>query len=234
MIDDMPSLDNYLVTHYSEEQSNVTTVNEAPIVATMVYRYVKRYLDIALSCIMLLALSPLFIIIAFLVKITSQGPAFYAWNVIGRGGRPIRSYKFRTMVNHANTMKADLAQKNEMTGPVFKIKDDPRITRIGRILRKYSIDELPQLWSVLKGDMSLVGPRPAGPHEWEKYQPWQRRKLSVTPGMTCLWQVRGRNRISDFDEWVRLDLEYIDHWSLWLDFKILVLTVVAVVHGTGV
>jgi len=137
------------------------------------------------------------------------------------------------MAANADETKPQLATLNEMRGPVFKMGNDPRITRLGRFLRKYSIDELPQLWSVLKGDMSLVGPRPAGPHEWEKYEPWQRRKLSVTPGITCLWQVSGRNKINDFNEWVKLDLEYIDNWSLWLDLKILLRTVVVVLRGTG-
>jgi lipopolysaccharide/colanic/teichoic acid biosynthesis glycosyltransferase len=120
-----------------------------------------------------------------------------------------------------------------MTGPVFKIKDDPRVTPLGRILRKFSINELPQLWSVFKGDMSLVGPRPAFRHELERYKFWHKRKLSVRPGITCLWQIRGRNKISDFDDWVRMDLEYIDNWSLWLDFRILVRTIWVVIAGTG-
>ena len=131
-------------------------------------------------------------------------------------------------------MLLSLSIKNEMIGPVFKIARDPRITKIGTILRKYSLDELPQLLSVLKGDMSLVGPRPAGPNEWGQYKDWQKRKLSVIPGITCLWQVRGRNKIKDFDEWVKLDLEYVDNWSLWLDIKILIKTLPAVFKGTGI
>jgi len=126
-----------------------------------------------------------------------------------------------------------LLGRNEMMGPVFKIKNDPRMTRLGRFLRKYSLNELPQLWSVLKGDMSLVGPRPAFRHELDRYEMWHKRKLCVRPGITCLWQIRGRNEISNFDDWVRLDLEYIDKWSLWLDFRILARTVWAVVAGTG-
>jgi lipopolysaccharide/colanic/teichoic acid biosynthesis glycosyltransferase len=120
-----------------------------------------------------------------------------------------------------------------MTGPVFKMKYDPRITKVGKFLRKYSLDELPQLWSVLKGEMSLVGPRPAGPKEWSQYEEWQKRKLSVTPGMTCLWQINGRNEVHEFDEWIKIDLEYIDNWNLLLDFKILLKTIPTVLKGTG-
>ena len=208
-------------------------VIEAPVVNTWSYRVVKRGFDIFTSFVGLVFFSPFLFLVGILVKLTSPGQVFYAWDVIGRGGRPFRGYKFRTMVSDADVLKMQLLHRNEMNGPVFKITDDPRITPLGRILRKYSIDELPQLWSVLRGDMSLVGPRPAGPHEWEQYEPWQRRKLSVTPGITCLWQVSGRNKIKDFDEWVKLDLEYIDHWSLWLDLKILLRTVVVVLRGTG-
>jgi exopolysaccharide biosynthesis polyprenyl glycosylphosphotransferase len=195
--------------------------------------YVKRILDIVLSGLMLVVLSPFLLIIAILVKASSKGPIFYEWNVIGLNKKPFKSWKFRTMVPNADAMKTDLLERNEMNGPVFKIKNDPRVTKIGRILRKFSLDELPQLWSVLKGDMSLVGPRPAGPHELARYDSWHRRKLSVKPGLTCLWQVKGRNKIDDFDEWVRLDLEYIENWSLWLDFKILLKTIPVVLRGTG-
>jgi lipopolysaccharide/colanic/teichoic acid biosynthesis glycosyltransferase len=209
------------------------TVREDPLVSCFRYQVVKRGLDILGSGIGLIILFPLFLLVGILVKLTSSGPVFYAWDVVGRCGRPFRGYKFRTMIANADELKAQLDTKNEMNGPVFKIKKDPRVTPFGRILRTFSIDELPQLWSVLKGNMSLVGPRPAGALEWENYEPWQRRKLSITPGMTCLWQVNGRNMISDFDEWVKLDLEYIDNWSLWLDFKILYRTVLVVLMGTG-
>jgi lipopolysaccharide/colanic/teichoic acid biosynthesis glycosyltransferase len=137
------------------------------------------------------------------------------------------------MAVDADERKSELMAQNQMQGPVFKIRDDPRVTPLGRYLRMFSINELPQLWSVLKGDMSLVGPRPAFPHELERYELWHKRKLTVQPGITCLWQVRGRNRISRFDDWVRMDLEYIDNWSLWLDFKILVRTAVTVIRGSG-
>ena len=208
-------------------------VELAPIVNYFRYFFLKRCIDIVISIIGLVMLSPLLLFVGVLVKFTSQGPILYCWGVIGRGGKPFRGYKFRTMVQNADEIKGELLHRNEMNGPIFKMNADPRITPLGRILRKYSIDELPQLWSVLKGDMSLVGPRPAGPHEWVEYESWQRRKLSVTPGITCLWQVGGRNEISDFDEWVKLDLEYIDTWSLWLDFKILLKTILVVLRGTG-
>lgn len=195
--------------------------------------YIKRFLDIGISGVMLIVLSPLFLIIALLIKATSKGPLLYQWNVVGLNKKPFKSWKFRTMVLNADQMKTELLDRNEMTGPVFKIMNDPRVTKIGKVMRKFSLDELPQLWSVFKGDMSLVGPRPAGPHELARYDSWHRRKLSVKPGLTCLWQVQGRNRIRNFDEWVRLDLEYIENWSLGLDLKILLKTIPAVLKGTG-
>lgn len=201
--------------------------------ARPVQRAGKRLLDLVGAGAALVLLSPLFAVIAIAVRRSSPGPVIYHWRVVGRGGRPFTGYKFRTMVVDADRRKADLLARNEMTGPMFKMERDPRITPLGRVLRRYSLDELPQFWSVLKGDMSLVGPRPPLQSEWERFEPWQRRKLSVKPGITCLWQVRGRNDIRDFDDWVRLDLEYIDRWSLWLDCKILLQTVPAVLRGTG-
>jgi exopolysaccharide biosynthesis polyprenyl glycosylphosphotransferase len=196
--------------------------------------FVKRLIDVIVSATLLVLLAPLFMLIAAAIKITTPHlPVFYPWHVIGFSGRPFTGFKFTTMVADADEQKQRLIERNEMEGPVFKIKDDPRITPLGRILRKFSLNELPQLWSVLKGDMSLVGPRPAGPHELVRYELWHKRKLCVRPGMTCLWQVSGRNRISNFDDWVRLDLEYIDQWSLWLDMRILARTVWAVVSGSG-
>jgi exopolysaccharide biosynthesis polyprenyl glycosylphosphotransferase len=196
--------------------------------------FFKRVLDIIVSATLLVVLSPLFLVIAVLIKLTDRkSDVFYRWNVVGRNGARFTGYKFTTMCADADDRKKDLMAQNEMTGPVFKIKHDPRITPLGRFLRKYSLNELPQLWSVLKGDMSLVGPRPAGPHELPGYDFWHKRKLSIRPGITCLWQVRGRNRISNFDDWVTMDLEYIDNWSLWLDFKILVRTAWVVLAGTG-
>ena len=194
----------------------------------------KRVLDITVSAILLLLLAPLFLVIAAAIKVTTPHLAvFYPWHVVGLSGRRFTGYKFTTMVADADERKAELQHLNEMQGPVFKIKNDPRITPLGRVLRKFSLNELPQLWSVLKGDMSLVGPRPAGPHELVRYELWHKRKLCIKPGMTCLWQVSGRNRIASFDDWVRLDLEYIEKWSLWLDTRILGRTVWAVVSGSG-
>jgi len=196
--------------------------------------FLKRTMDLVISSLALAFLSPVFLVIAALIKLTTPRlPIFYRWRVVGDKGMPFTGYKFTTMVEDADERRTELLPNNEMQGPVFKIKNDPRVTAVGRFLRKYSLNELPQLWSVLKGDMSLVGPRPAFPHELERYELWHKRKLCVRPGMTCLWQVRGRNRISNFDDWVRMDLEYIDTWSLWLDVKILLKTLWAVAAGTG-
>lgn len=194
---------------------------------------VKRVLDIFVSAFLLLLLSPLLLLIALFIKFNSRGPVLYRWQVVGQGGRFFTGYKFRTMVTNADELKTQLLAQNEMQGPVFKIKNDPRITPVGRVLRKFSLDELPQLWSVCKGDMSLVGPRPPLQSEYAHFTGFQKQKLAMKPGITCLWQIRGRNQIRDFDEWVQLDLEYIQNWSLWLDFKILLLTIPAVLFGTG-
>jgi lipopolysaccharide/colanic/teichoic acid biosynthesis glycosyltransferase len=178
-------------------------------------------------------LAPVLVIIALAVAFTSPGPVLYEWRVLGRRGRPFVGYKFRTMVRDAERLKRKLWTRNEMTGPVFKMRRDPRVTAVGRLLRKYSLDELPQLWSVLKGDMSLVGPRPPSPEEFADFEPWQRGKLAVTPGITCLWQVSGRSEIRDFEEWMRLDRQYIQQWSLGLDVRILLRTIPVVLKGNG-
>jgi exopolysaccharide biosynthesis polyprenyl glycosylphosphotransferase len=196
--------------------------------------FIKRLIDIVVSGALLVVLFPLMAFIAVAIKLTTPRlPVFYPWQVVGYNGRRFTGYKFSTMVEDADRRRAELLPRNQMQGPVFKIRDDPRVTPLGRFLRKYSLNELPQLWSVLKGDMSLVGPRPAFPHELEGYERWHKRKLTVRPGMTCLWQVRGRNQIAQFDDWVRMDLEYIDNWSLWLDVNILVRTGWAVIRGSG-
>jgi lipopolysaccharide/colanic/teichoic acid biosynthesis glycosyltransferase len=168
-----------------------------------------------------------------LILLLNGHPIFYQWNVHGFQGKRFSSYKFRTMSKNADSLKNGLERSNEMSDVVFKIKNDPRITNFGKVLRKYSLDELPQLFSVLKGDMSLIGPRPCFPHELNKFKDWHLRKLSVVPGLSCIWQVSGRNKIDSFDEWVKLDLYYIDNWSLVLDIKIFFKTIVTVVKGSG-
>ncbi len=193
----------------------------------------KRCLDIAGASVGLFLLSPVLAAIAMAIRLDSRGPIFYRWRVVGLRGRRFTGYKFRTMTPDAEERRAGLESRNEMTGPAFKMRDDPRVTRIGRFLRRFSLDELPQLWSVVKGDMSLVGPRPPLYTEWTRFEPWQRGKLAVKPGVTCLWQVSGRSDIKNFSEWVRLDLEYIDRWSLLLDLKILFATFFAVVRSKG-
>ena len=182
---------------------------------------IKRAMDIILSLVMIIALSPLYLVTALLIKLTSPGPVFFIQQRLGLNKRRFGVYKFRTMVPDAEKKQAELEHLNEVQGAAFKIKNDPRITPIGRLLRKTSIDELPQLFNVLKGDMSLVGPRPLPVRDYEGFdQDWHRRRFSVRPGITCLWQISGRSEIP-FDKWMELDMEYIDNWSLWLDLKIL-------------
>ena len=194
---------------------------------------IKRLFDFFSSIIAILILSPVFLITAMIIKVSSKGPIFFRQQRCSLSGRRFTLYKFRTMVVDAELKLEELLAYNEMQGPVFKMENDPRLTKAGKFLRKFSIDELPQLWNVFRGDMSLVGPRPPLPAEVDKYEPWQRRRLSMRPGITCLWQARGRNKINDFDEWMELDLEYIDNWSLWFDFKILLKTVPVVLFGIG-
>jgi exopolysaccharide biosynthesis polyprenyl glycosylphosphotransferase len=194
--------------------------------------FAKRALDVIVSAILLLLLSPAMLIIAMLIKLTSKGPIFYRQLRCGLGGRRFNVYKFRSMVDGAEKMRADLEHLNEADGPVFKIADDPRVTHVGKWLRRLSLDELPQLWNILKGDMSFVGPRPPIPEEVEKYESWQRRRLRMRPGMTCLWALEGRSQLS-FDRWMQLDLSYIDRWSLWLDAKIFFQTIPHVLFGRG-
>ncbi|UCE25517.1 MAG: sugar transferase [Candidatus Zixiibacteriota bacterium] len=215
------------------ERINGTTV--------VVYRAVpENQVVLAAKCILdklgalcgLLAASPAMLLIALAIKLDSKGPVFYRQTRCGLNGKPFKLYKFRTMCRDADTKKTRLTGLNEMSGPVFKVRNDPRVTRFGRFLRRTSLDELPQFINVLKGDMSLVGPRPPLPKEVAQYKPWQHRKLSVMPGVTCTWQVSGRNNI-DFEQWMKLDLEYIDNWSLWQDTKILARTIPAVLKGSG-
>jgi lipopolysaccharide/colanic/teichoic acid biosynthesis glycosyltransferase len=196
-------------------------------------RRVKRAMDVVLAATLLVVLSPVLLAAAIAVRLSGPGPILFPWKVLGHRGRPFVGYKYRTMIHNAEEMKRALLAHNEMTGPVFKMRQDPRVTPIGRWLRKFSIDELPQLWSVLKGDMSLVGPRPCSAEEFAGFEPWQRGKLAVIPGITCLWQVNGRNRICDFEEWAALDLEYIRDWRLRLDLRILARTIPAVLRSDG-
>jgi exopolysaccharide biosynthesis polyprenyl glycosylphosphotransferase len=194
---------------------------------------VKRVMDFTCSLLLLLILAPVFLLVAILIKFMSSGPVFFRQTRVGRNKRQFRIYKFRTMIAGAEQIQEQLMSMNEMTGPVFKIKKDPRVTPLGRVLRKTSIDELPQLINVLKGDMSLVGPRAMSLRDYNLFdQDWQRRRFSVKPGITCLWQIHGRNSIP-FEKWMELDMQYIDKWSLWLDLKILARTLPAVLRGTG-
>jgi exopolysaccharide biosynthesis polyprenyl glycosylphosphotransferase len=200
--------------------------------AKPVQRAIKRAIDIGVSATALTLLSPLLVTVAALIKLTSRGPLLFRQARVGQHGHQFNMLKFRSMVVNAEELKARLLAQNEQQGPVFKMKSDPRITRVGRFIRKYSIDELPQLLNVLRGEMSLVGPRPPIPAEVAKYEAWQRRRLSVRPGLTCVWQVSGRNEIS-FEEWMYLDMQYIDHWSLQGDLQLLVKTVPVVLTGRG-
>jgi exopolysaccharide biosynthesis polyprenyl glycosylphosphotransferase len=197
-------------------------------------RVIKQLMDLAGSFVFLALFWWLFALIALLIKFTSPGPTLFRQKRSGINGQPFTIYKFRTMVTNAEQLQHELAAMNEMSGPVFKVSNDPRVTRIGKFLRKYSLDELPQFFNVLRGEMSLVGPRPLPVDEVKRFNDLaHRRRLSVKPGLTCLWQISGRNNVSDFKDWVRLDLEYIDHWSLWLDITILWRTLPAVFAGTG-
>lgn len=192
----------------------------------------KRTMDIAFSSVILAVTSPALVFVAAVIKLTSPGPVFFKQKRCGRNGREFMLYKFRSMVEGAEAKLEELKAHNEMSGPVFKMTNDPRLTKVGKFLRRTSLDEFPQFWNVLRGDMSIVGPRPPIPSEVEKYEPWQRRRLSMKPGITCIWQVSGRNNIN-FENWMKLDLQYIDRWSLWLDIKIIFMTLRAVLSGTG-
>jgi exopolysaccharide biosynthesis polyprenyl glycosylphosphotransferase len=195
---------------------------------------VKSIIDRTIAVVLLIPGSILFLIAAVGIRLTSPGPIIFRQTRAGRHGKPFTMYKFRSMHSDAEMRRAELEAFNEMSGPVFKVEKDPRITKFGSWLRKTSIDELPQLINVLQGHMSLVGPRPLPIYEVEKFENTaQRRRLSVKPGLTCLWQVSGRNKVTDFSEWVKLDLKYIDNWSIWLDLKILLKTIPVVLLGLG-
>ncbi|MCC7230542.1 MAG: sugar transferase [Fimbriimonadaceae bacterium] len=196
------------------------------------YRVWKRGFDLAVSLLLLAIFLPLFIVLALLVKVTSKGPVFYASTRVGRCGRHFRFLKFRTMYADADRRLQELLAANEKEGPIFKIKNDPRITPVGRFLRKFSLDELPQLIHVARGEMSMVGPRPPVPREVEQYDDFARERLTIKPGMTCYWQIQGRSNLS-FEEWMALDHKYMQEMSFWTDVKILAQTPMAVLRGEG-
>ncbi|WP_294368387.1 sugar transferase [uncultured Clostridium sp.] len=189
-----------------------------------VYEICKRTIDIIGAGLGLILLSPIIAVVACAVKVTSKGPVFFSQKRVGKNGELFEMYKFRSMVVNAEELKENLEEQNEMSGPMFKIKDDPRVTKVGKFIRKTSIDELPQLWNVLKGDMSLVGPRPSLPKEVEQFDNWMFKRLSVRPGLTCYWQVSGRNNI-DFEDWMKLDIKYVEQRNLWIDIKLIFKTV---------
>ena len=189
----------------------------------MIYNLSKKIIDFSLSAVALVILSPLLLIVAILIKLESNGPVIFSQKRVGLNGKEFIMYKFLSMVVNAEELKEKLAKQNEMSGPMFKMKDDPRVTKIGKFIRKTSIDELPQLINILKGDMSLVGPRPSLPKEVAEFEPWMLERLNVKPGLTCYWQVSGRNNI-DFIEWMKLDLKYVKDRSFLLDLKLIIKT----------
>lgn len=197
-----------------------------------VYFFFKRLMDILCSGLAIIVLSPLLFIVAVAIKIESKGPVVFCQERIGKDGKSFYMYKFRSMCVNAEDILEKLESKNEVDGPVFKMKDDPRVTKVGKFIRKFSIDELMQLFNILKGDMSIVGPRPALPSEVAEYDDFARNRLKVKPGLTCYWQVMGRSNLS-FDEWMHLDAKYIKEMSLWLDIKLILKTIPAVLKGDG-
>ncbi len=201
--------------------------------STLVRLSLKRAFDVLASAAALLVLLPLFLLVAALIKLTDGGPIFFFQRRVGLRGQTFRMLKFRSMVIHAERLRPRLEVRNESNGPVFKMRLDPRVTRVGRFIRRYSLDELPQLINVLAGDMSIVGPRPSLPSEVARYEPWQYRRFAVRPGLTCFWQVCPRRYLISFDEWMRLDLKYVDDWSLRLDLDLIRRTLGVVLRGTG-
>ena len=240
---ELEGVEVWLAADFFNTQIARTTVDDFQGVPLLVFQttpapslqsLTKQMIDYIAAFTMILILSPLLLICALSVKLTSQGPIMFRQKRSGINGRPFTMFKFRSMNTNAEQRKHELEAMNEMSGPVFKVSSDPRITPIGKILRKYSLDELPQLINVLQGSMSLVGPRPLPEDETKRFEDLShRRRLSVKPGLTCLWQISGRNEIKEFSDWVRLDLEYIDNWSLWLDIKILIRTIPVVFKGSG-
>lgn len=240
---ELEGVEVWLLADFFKPQISQTTLDEFRGRPVLVFRsapddswprLLKSGFDTVSAGLAMIVLSPLFVLAAILIKVTSPGPVFFRQLRCGLNGQPFQMFKFRSMSTDAEQRKHELAAFNEMDGPVFKVTHDPRVTPIGRWLRKFSIDELPQLYNVLRGEMSLVGPRPLPVDEVRRFDDAaHRRRLSVKPGLTCLWQIKGRNNVTNFKEWVRLDLEYIDNWSIWLDFKILFMTIPVVLRGTG-
>jgi len=187
---------------------------------SLLYLFCKRMMDMVAAILALILLSPMLIVVAILIKIESDGPIIFKQERVGLRGKYFNIYKFRSMVIDAEKLKKKLESQNEMSGPMFKIKNDPRVTRVGRFIRKTSIDEFPQLLNVLKGEMSLVGPRPSLPNEVEKFEPWMLKRLTIKPGLTCYWQVSGRNNIG-FQEWMKMDICYVNKRNLWIDIKLI-------------
>ena len=224
--------------HLSSEEIRASAIGEIPLLEYHRHQphgtdlAAKRAFDLAVSSLGLLCFLPFLPLLAFLIKRDSPGPVFYVSSRCGKNGRVFRFFKFRTMFTGAEAMLDALQARNESDGPVFKMRNDPRVTRAGRILRRFSVDELPQIWNVFKGDMSLVGPRPPTPEEVKQYTDGQLRRLEIRPGITCLWQVKGRADLS-FEEWMKWDIFYIENWSFWLDLQILLLTLGAVARGKG-
>lgn len=188
------------------------------------YKFFKRVIDVVCSLVGLLVLSPVLIVVSILIKLESDGPIIFSQDRIGYKGQEFKMYKFRSMVVNAEELKKKLAEQNEMSGPMFKMKNDPRVTKVGKLIRKTSIDELPQLINILKGEMSLVGPRPSLPKEVKEFEPWMMERLEVKPGLTCYWQVSGRNSIN-FEEWMKLDIKYVRERSFWGDIKLILQTI---------
>ena len=240
---ELEGVEAWLMADFFKTQISSTMVDEIYGRPMLVFRstpeeswqgLAKQALDFSFALGMIVLLSPIFISAAIVIALTSPGPIFFRQQRSGLNGKPFTMLKFRSMTSNAEQRQAELAAMNEMSGPVFKLSEDPIITPVGGFLRKHSIDELPQLFNVLRGEMSLVGPRPLPVYEVQNFGEFaHRRRLSVKPGLTCLWQISGRNEITDFKDWVMLDLEYIDNWSLWLDLKILLRTVPVVLLGTG-
>jgi len=240
---ELEGVEVWLLADFFQTQISRTTLDEFHGRPMLVFRstpemswqaVAKQVIDVLGAFVFLLILAPLLLIIALIIKLTSTGAVLFRQQRSGLNGKPFTMLKFRSMVTDAEQRKRELEAFNEMSGPVFKVTNDPRITRMGRWLRRWSLDEFPQLVNVLRGEMSLVGPRPLPVDEVRRFDDLaHRRRLSVRPGLTCLWQIRGRNNLTDFKEWVRLDLEYIDNWSLWLDLEILCKTIPVVLMGAG-